>query len=322
MANWGDIDDNVTGDWADIDEDEFEVGDIDEVSSKEPTSGITNELPEEEITVDSKTGIFTKITYSMENGKKKKKTERYRTFKFEKKVHPICAIRRRQWKKFGQSTGVLNGIIESETTQKSKDPVYIEDPAMKMSNADDEDNESNDMVANMKALLARRKQGASSKWGESSMLEKDSAAPSAGAGGRTGKYIPVHLRGDGATASRIEQSTYQDDGYRLRVTNLSENAREAHVEDLFQRFGRCKVYIAKDKYTGLSRGIAYITYFDEDSMLNAIAKMNGQGFDHLILRVEKAKPRAPREGGSAPGVNRAHMTGYGKALPQGPPGSK
>jgi translation initiation factor 3 subunit G len=108
---------------------------------------------------------------------------------------------------------------------------------------------------------------------------------------QAGKYVPMQLRGAGA------RPTYgQNDDNTLRVTNISEETTEADLGQLFRRFGRTtRIFLAKDHQTGLSRGFAFISYERRDEAQAAIDKLNGYGYDNLILHVEWAKPREQTE---------------------------
>mmetsp|Transcript_119409 Transcript_119409/g.371990 ORF Transcript_119409/g.371990 Transcript_119409/m.371990 type:complete len:88 (+) Transcript_119409:598-861(+) len=78
----------------------------------------------------------------------------------------------------------------------------------------------------------------------------------------------------------------------LRVTNLSLEVREGDLQDLFGQFGRLqRVFLAKDMETGQSRGFAFITYYSREDALRAIQRLNGHGYDNLIMQVQFAKPR-------------------------------
>lgn len=73
---------------------------------------------------------------------------------------------------------------------------------------------------------------------------------------------------------------------------IDEEASEDDVKYLCERFGRIKrVKLVRDNYTKISRGVAYVDFYDEQSALSAVEKLNGHKYGSLILKVELAKPR-------------------------------
>lgn len=77
----------------------------------------------------------------------------------------------------------------------------------------------------------------------------------------------------------------------VRVTNLSEDTKEDDLRDLFKPFGPIsRVFLAKDKKNDTSRGFAFINFKFRADAANAIEKLQGYGYDHLILHLEWAKP--------------------------------
>ena len=115
----------------------------------------------------------------------------------------------------------------------------------------------------------------------------------------------------GATGLATQQRT--DDLNTIRVTNISENTTEADLQDLFQPFGRIsRVYLAKDKETMVSRGFAFVSFVHKDDAAKAMDKLQGFGYDHLILKLEWARPNAPKD----PSAATEYRSGYGKALAQ------
>ena len=81
----------------------------------------------------------------------------------------------------------------------------------------------------------------------------------------------------------------------VRVTNLSEDVTEGDLEELFGAFGQVqRIFIAKDRETGESRGFAFVNFIHRDDAQRAINKLNGFGYDNLILDVSWAAPREPR----------------------------
>ncbi|XP_078496038.1 eukaryotic translation initiation factor 3 subunit G [Lissotriton helveticus] len=118
------------------------------------------------------------------------------------------------------------------------------------------------------------------------------AAQAAKSSSTTGKYVPPSLR-DGATrrGESMQPNRRADDNATIRVTNLSEDTRETDLQELFRPFGSIsRIYLAKDKTTGQSKGFAFISFHRREDAARAIAGVSGFGYDHLILNVEWAKP--------------------------------
>ncbi|NXO07181.1 EIF3G factor, partial [Oriolus oriolus] len=108
---------------------------------------------------------------------------------------------------------------------------------------------------------------------------------------KTGKYVPPSLR-DGASrrGESMQPHRRADDNATIRVTNLSEDTRETDLQELFRPFGSIsRIYLAKDKTTGQSKGFAFISFHRREDAARAIAGVSGFGYDHLILNVEWAK---------------------------------
>lgn len=95
-----------------------------------------------------------------------------------------------------------------------------------------------------------------------------------------------------------------------RCTNISEDTTEADLQDLFSPFGRIsRVYLAKDRETLQSRGFAFISFVHHPDAQAAMDALQGFGYDHLILKLEWARP-------SGGGEKTEYRSGYGKALAQ------
>lgn len=53
----------------------------------------------------------------------------------------------------------------------------------------------------------------------------------------------------------------RDETATVRVTNLSESTREQDLQELFRQFGDIvRIFLAKDKNTGISKGFAFINF--------------------------------------------------------------
>jgi len=70
---------------------------------------------------------------------------------------------------------------------------------------------------------------------------------------------------------------------------------EHYMQELFNPFGSIsRIYIAYDRETGESRGFAFVNFVHKDDAARAVERLDGYGYDNLILRVEFAAPREQR----------------------------
>lgn len=117
--------------------------------------------------------------------------------------------------------------------------------------------------------------------------ETSAAAPGAG----KGAYVPPSMRANAERTTGSDMRRRNDEN-SVRVTNLSEDTREADLHELFRSFGAVtRVYVAMDQKTGTSRGFGFVNFVNREDAQRAINKLNGYGYDNLILRVEWATPR-------------------------------
>ena len=66
-------------------------------------------------------------------------------------------------------------------------------------------------------------------------------------------------------------------GTKLYVGNLSFNTTETELQELFSQAGAVQeVTLMQDKFTGKSRGFAFVTMGSEQDAQNAITKFNGK----------------------------------------------
>ena len=102
------------------------------------------------------------------------------------------------------------------------------------------------------------------------------------------------------------------------MTNISEDTTEADLQVLFAPYGRiARIYLAKDRETMVSRGFAFVSFVHKQDAERAMGALQGHGYDHLILKIEWAKPSAPRETPAGEGgLSSGFTSGYGKALAQ------
>jgi translation initiation factor 3 subunit G len=79
----------------------------------------------------------------------------------------------------------------------------------------------------------------------------------------------------------------RDDLPTLRVTNISEDTQENDLRDLFGVFGRvARVYVGRDRETGAGKGFAFVSFEERSVAQKAMEKVNGKGYDNLILSVQ------------------------------------
>jgi RNA recognition motif-containing protein len=82
----------------------------------------------------------------------------------------------------------------------------------------------------------------------------------------------------------------------LYVGNLSYHTSEDTLRDLFSEFGQIEsVRLITDRDTGRSKGFAFVEMSTDESADQAIQALNGKMVDDREIRVDEAKPQAPRE---------------------------
>ena len=91
-------------------------------------------------------------------------------------------------------------------------------------------------------------------------------------------------------------------GNKLYVGNLSFNSTENDLRDLFAQAGTVsEVALMQDKFTGKSRGFAFVTMATDADAANAVNQLNGKALDGRPLTVNEARPREERPPGGGGG---------------------
>ncbi len=91
-------------------------------------------------------------------------------------------------------------------------------------------------------------------------------------------------------------------GTKLYVGNLSFNTTETDLQDLFAQAGAVQdVMLMQDKFTGKSRGFAFVTMTNEQDAQNAVQQFNGKTVEGRALTVNEARPREARPPGGGGG---------------------
>jgi len=279
-------------------------------------------LPPTKVVGPDEKGIKIVTEYKLKGSQRVKITKKIKVVTRERKISKKIN-QRKTWAYFGKALSEGN----QGRTVKSPDEVLMDNPEDEFKNANkDEEN-----------LLAKLRQGMAKREFNRKMqdqgLVSENAAPAGGLrtgtalsqalaaggdGGSTGKYVPVHLRAGADARSSSRFSDRDGEQNTLRVTNISEDTTERDLQELFRPFGQiARIYLAKDRETQMSRGFAYVSYIRKDDAEKAMNKLNGFGYDHLILKVEWAKPSSKDDVGSQNVLAKGFATGYGKALPQG-----
>ena len=91
-------------------------------------------------------------------------------------------------------------------------------------------------------------------------------------------------------------------GNRLYVGNLPFTTTELELQDMFAQAGAVtEVLLMQDKFTGKSRGFAFVTMASEADAQNAVSQLDGKQVEGRPLRVNEARPRDERGGGGGGG---------------------
>lgn len=88
---------------------------------------------------------------------------------------------------------------------------------------------------------------------------------------------------------------------KLYVGNLSFDTTEMDLQDHFAQAGSVtEAALMQDKFTGKSRGFAFVTMSSAEEAQKAISMFHGQNFQNRALTVNEARPREDRPGGGGP----------------------
>lgn len=86
---------------------------------------------------------------------------------------------------------------------------------------------------------------------------------------------------------------------KLYVGNLPFNATEEQLQEWFGQLGisPSAISLIRDRFTGQSRGFAFIEIGNDEDADRAITGLNGQNFGGRNLVVNEARPQTERSGG-------------------------
>ena len=87
-------------------------------------------------------------------------------------------------------------------------------------------------------------------------------------------------------------------GSKLYVGNLPFHTTEIELQDLFAQAGTVsEVQLIQDKFTGKSRGFAFVTMGSDAEAQNAITQFHGKPLEGRPLTVNEARAREDRPSG-------------------------
>jgi cold-inducible RNA-binding protein len=91
-------------------------------------------------------------------------------------------------------------------------------------------------------------------------------------------------------------------GKKMYVGNLSFETTEESLRALFAEFGQVEsVNLITDRYSGRSRGFAFVEMDTEDAARAAISGLKSRMLDGRELDVAEARPQGDRKGGQRGG---------------------
>lgn len=96
----------------------------------------------------------------------------------------------------------------------------------------------------------------------------------------------------------------------LYIGNLNYAVKEQELQELFQQVGEVSsVKIITDKFTGRSRGFAFVEMPNDAEAKTAIESLNGRSLKERELSVTEAQPRTEGGGNRGGGFNRDRGNG-------------
>ncbi|KDP20089.1 hypothetical protein JCGZ_05858 [Jatropha curcas] len=265
-------------------------------------------LPPKQVIGPDENGIKKVIEYRFnDDGNKVKLTTTTRVRKLAKARLSKSAVERRNWAKFGDA---VHEDVGSRLTMVSTEEILLERPRAPGTKVEETKLAGDNLSQLGKAgavLMVCRTCGKKGDHWTSRCPYKDLASPSeafidkpptsdtaaaAASGPTKGAYVPPSMRA-GAERPAGSDMRRRNEENSVRVTNLSEDTREPDLLELFRTFGPVsRVYVAIDQKTGVSRGFGFVNFVNKEDAERAINKLNGYGYDNLILRVEWATPRS------------------------------
>jgi RNA recognition motif-containing protein len=85
----------------------------------------------------------------------------------------------------------------------------------------------------------------------------------------------------------------------LYVGNLAYSVTDQNLNELFSGVGTvASATVISDKFSGQSKGFGFVEMADDKQAAQAISSLDGSNFMGRNIKVNEAKPRESRNGGS------------------------
>jgi len=82
---------------------------------------------------------------------------------------------------------------------------------------------------------------------------------------------------------------------KLYVGNLNYDTTKEKLEEVFSKAGKVvDANVITDKYTGRSKGFAFVEMATEEEAQKAVSEVNDAEIDGRNVKVDEARPRKPR----------------------------
>ncbi|MFQ6661233.1 hypothetical protein Gotur_029457 [Gossypium turneri] len=273
--------------WADIEDNDAE--------------DLTYLLPPKEVIGPDENGIKKVIEYKFnEEGKQVRVTTTIRVRKIAvDSPRKERILERRSWAKFGSAMGDEDDdgrltMISTEEISLERRGSKVEEPKVAAGHS------LAQQAKNGAVLMLCRTCGKKGDHWTARCPYKDQAPPPANGtvdkppapetgSGKTA-YVPPSKRGAGAKGNGTDMK-HRDEENTIRFTNLSEDAMESDLRELVAPFGPVsRVHVGINRKTGLCRGFGFVNFVKKEDAERAVLKLNGYGYDSLILKVEWAGP--------------------------------